>query len=302
MNAEAVIDVLDAQKSLVLADAPPLEPEPPLETVVPRFVVPEMLEPSGYRRSATCPLEFPMTEEHIISFCHTTRTFTYTPVTQKISFASVAAKHIAPSAAARKEKERAAHVEKLRTDPEYALSYAKSGERRKPPPRPALTTSYITGLKKIPRNELRIVLRGMGVDCTKVQDISFIGRAIIVLTVDAPYTPTLHTRLKEKDITVLEDFDPTKSDSCKSYESSTDMENQALKRTVKRLCTEAAQARSRDRRYLADYFLRQSAEFLARTKFHGDALEIEIAALLEQYGKTGFVMDQYLATPINSSY
>jgi hypothetical protein len=156
-------------------------------------------------------------------------------------------------------------------------------------------------MKKIPRNELRIVLRGFGVDTTKVVDISFIGKAVVVLTVDAAYSDALHARLREKRMKVLEDFDPTQPDKCLSYDNDRGgAAIQAVKRTVKRLCSDAQNAKDRRRPGLADYFLRQGAEVLARYKGHPvDAIPEEVVTLMRGHGTAGFLqsLEAYLDSP-----
>jgi hypothetical protein len=157
---------------------------------------------------------------------------------------------------------------------------------------------YVAGLKKIPRDELRVIFRGFGIDTRRIRDISFIGKAITVLVVYPEYREEISRLLAAKSFQVLTGFDPACPTQCRSYEANqTDAAAQAVKRTVKRLCTDAAHARSRQRPGLADFYMSQGAEVLARAKVAADSVPEEAERLFHRFRTSGYtaMMDEYLS-------
>lgn len=105
------------------------------------------------------------------------------------------------------ENLRKTHEQKLRSNPEYAAQYLKSGR----PPKPIRRTHEIgfiyTQSKRLKRSEVRIGLRAIGIETGKIIDINFIGSNVTVLTVPKEQMHKIDPILRSKGL-LIESFNP----------------------------------------------------------------------------------------------
>jgi hypothetical protein len=71
-----------------------------------------------------------------------------------------------------------------------------------------LTRVYVRGIEGGPLGKMRAFLRGIGVECHKVKNISSIGRAVAELSVVESYVEELDRLMTSRGLSVCSDFDP----------------------------------------------------------------------------------------------
>ena len=176
-------DKSPAASSVKSSDGTPATSAGPKKVPSGYFPVPDIL--GDKTRSPSCPVMLQSKGTILIEFNESTKTFTMVTATSepvKASFVGTAAQHI------RAEKAKVIHMDKLKNDTEYAKQYVATGFKPKPVrEKTELSTVWFPLMKPIPRNELRTVMRTVGVDCSKVIDIGFYDRKSTFLIVRKDY-------------------------------------------------------------------------------------------------------------------
>ena len=251
-----------------------------------------------YSRSAGCPLTLPAEGSYTLSFNRETQTFTCErqgTMNKAPTYAAATAAHAKANAQAK-----AVHVEKLKTDAEYAKKYVATGIVPRPPrSKTKLISLFCRDMKAVPRNELRIILRNIGVDTRKVANIGFYQGKCTYVTVPDDYAKDCH-RLLSKIAPSSITEDPITALGWYSKDGADVLENFAGK-----MVQEADEARKRGRIGLANYFNEFGVGSIARCSpevFSKGKNETEkIADLKLRHGWNGLermavtVMNEHLA-------
>ena len=127
-----------------------------------------------------------------------------TPPQFEKTYAQVAVKGIPASYYAKLQEK---HLNRLKSDPEYAIQFIKAGKQPAPMRnKTELTVIHIKG-KRTNRRDLRAAYKSLGINTSKLVDINFIGKSVTALTVPLEYKEIAYAIFDKIDIS-LRDFNP----------------------------------------------------------------------------------------------
>ena len=211
-----------------------------------------------FTRSESCPTTLRTEGKYTLEFNDVTRTFTF--IRQDAGKDASPATYAATTAAhVRAVKAKAEHIDKLKTDVEYARRYVATGVAPKPPKvKTKLVSLYCRDMKAVPRNEMRVILRNIGVHTQSVVNIGFLAGRATYFTVPEGYAGECRKLLAQIAPSQITD-DPIQAWGWYSKDGV-----DVLPKFAEKMTQEADDARKRGRMGLANFFVEYGASNIAR--------------------------------------